>query len=579
MRRAAQILLALVLVSCAGALLSPLFADLSAFGQHDWDAQAVYRFAALQSLFRYHEPPWWNPYLCGGVPSWGYSEGATSLVSPWLPAYMVLSLQGALRVEAIGSTLLALGTSWLLATRVTSSVALQGLVAALFALNGRWAMQLAVGHAWHLQYAWMPLALYFFLVAVEEDRWQSACWCGGVLALMVYTGGIYPLPHTALAMIVSAIVIAVSRRSTAPLGWTALSGLVGAGLSAPKLLPVLVFASQRPRLIDSPESMGLAQLLPAMVARDQDLASPAALMGQYGWHEWGIYVGWAGAAVLLTAALLATGYAARPWRWTGVLFLILGLGAFLPHAPWTLLHKLPLFSSQHVPSRFLLPATLMLSLAFAAWAAQYWDPLVRRKPWIDLACVLLIGVMAWDLAQVGERSTKEAFTLHASVPPRAEAFRHQRKPVAEYDRPGASWAGPSLLSALANTGYLDCQSVPDGAQPRGAIASDDPRYPGEAWLTDGTPARVVAWSPGHAEVELPEVSSGAVLVYNMNYGPGWTANGAPALEHEHAVAAAVTPGTRRVTFSYSAPGSHWGIFAFLLTAGAMIAMSYASRRK
>ena len=58
------------------------------------------------SLLRYHELPGWNPYACGGYPAWGYIEGGTILVSPFLPAYLALPLALALRVEVLGSGLL-----------------------------------------------------------------------------------------------------------------------------------------------------------------------------------------------------------------------------------------------------------------------------------------------------------------------------------------------------------------------------------------------------------------------------------------------------------------------------------------
>ena len=56
--------------------------------------------------------------------------------------------------------------AWLLASRFTRSHAARAFVAVVFAVNGRWTLQLAAGHAWHMVYAWMPWALFLFDRAV-----------------------------------------------------------------------------------------------------------------------------------------------------------------------------------------------------------------------------------------------------------------------------------------------------------------------------------------------------------------------------------------------------------------------------
>src|ERR1700691_2655828 len=58
-------------------LLVPLFHSMSTYGCHDWDSHSAYRYATVASLKRYHEFPWWNPWLNGGFPAWAYVEGAT----------------------------------------------------------------------------------------------------------------------------------------------------------------------------------------------------------------------------------------------------------------------------------------------------------------------------------------------------------------------------------------------------------------------------------------------------------------------------------------------------------------------
>ncbi|HEX7603471.1 MAG TPA: hypothetical protein VF316_17750, partial [Polyangiaceae bacterium] len=177
--------------------LAPIFVEKGTFGIHDWDTSTAYRYISMLSMVRYHEGPWWSPWFCGGYPFWGYGESAPNVVSIFLPAYLLTSLPMALRIEIVGTAILGGVGAALLTGRLTRSWALKLFVAVIFALNGRFALQATSGHAWHLQYAYVPWVLYFVDRAFT-GRMQNAFYAGIFLALMAYAGGIYPLPHAAL---------------------------------------------------------------------------------------------------------------------------------------------------------------------------------------------------------------------------------------------------------------------------------------------------------------------------------------------------------------------------------------------
>ena len=97
-RSAAALLAVSAMVTTLAVAIGPWFRETHTFGFHDWDVQASHRYLVLLSLFRYHEFPSWNPFACGGFPAWGYVEADTIVVSPFLPAYLVLPLALALRI-------------------------------------------------------------------------------------------------------------------------------------------------------------------------------------------------------------------------------------------------------------------------------------------------------------------------------------------------------------------------------------------------------------------------------------------------------------------------------------------------
>ncbi len=169
-RTAAWLLSWVMLVMMVGIVTAPWFEDTSTYGFHDWDVVTSFRYLVKVSLLEHGEFPGWNPYACGGYPLWGYVEGGTNLISPWLPAYLTLPLSLAIRIETVGMALLGAFGAYALASRFTSSHGARLLVAALLAVNGRWGLQIASGHTWHLAYAWMPWCCFFYERARSAKR-------------------------------------------------------------------------------------------------------------------------------------------------------------------------------------------------------------------------------------------------------------------------------------------------------------------------------------------------------------------------------------------------------------------------
>jgi hypothetical protein len=536
---------AALLVGSLVFVLAPMLADFSTYGFHDWDVETAYRYITVKSL-QHGEGPWWHPWLCGGVPAFGYPEGATNFVSPYLPLYLAFDLRTALRLEVLGQGLLGLLGTFAFAGTLTRSTALRSLLAALFILNGRWALQAAVGHTWHLQYAFLPWVFYAFERSLLPGQRRYACLTGGALALCCFVGGVYPLPHAALLVTLYAGLRAAFDRSTRPLVNLALVGASAIGLAAPKLFAVADQMRVIPRLIDSPELIGFSQLLAMLAAPDQRYGVLSTPVPAYNWHEWGIYVGTGGVAVL-ALALLSGGTRGQSYKILGILCLLLGFGAYAEWSPWALLHQLPVFSSQHVPSRFHYPMLLMLGASFVVFAGHYLDPLLVRRPWLDALLLVPVALLAWDLARFSQTPFGQAFWMQAPPITPAKSFEHHRDAPVQYLR--QDWAQPILLSMFANTGVERCYGVDPNFKPS-IVTVESPSYVGPVSVEGDGTARVVRFTPNHALVEVKGARPGDLVVYNMNYDASWRANGEPALDVRGLVAARLTAGVSEVSFRY-----------------------------
>jgi hypothetical protein len=527
----------------------PVLSDVRKAGFHDWDSATVYRGITQLSILRYHEFPFWHPYLCGGFAAWGYSEGATNLVSVFAPFYFVMPMLSALRVELIGSALISFYGTYVLAGRYTTLRAVQLLVAGIVTLNGRWAMQLAVGHSWYFGYAWIPLMMYCFLRALEEKRRDFAHLSGAILALIIYIGGIYPLPHGALLLVCLCIVHCATKRDLGPFKLLTISALTGIGLAAPKLLPVADVMQKFSRKIESLEVIDPVAALLMLVGRNQSLGGGPTPVPAYGWHEWGFYIGIGALFALLFGAAFERSARGIGLTLIGLLFWVLSLGNFGEASPWALLHRLPVFSSQHVPSRFMAVAVLVGLLVFAS-------AFERRTAWLrarmPLTTPLLYPVAMLLLADVGEISQKalaEAFNL--SMPQTAFRAEFKQLQTLPYNySPAGAWAGPSYPAMLNNDGFVGCYSVPDKADPKGAIPEGADNYKGTAYVEGPGSATLVAWSPNSATVAYEGLAHESAVLYNMNHEASWRADNGPAENIHHAVGIHPRKSSGQVVFRY-----------------------------
>jgi hypothetical protein len=568
-------------------VFQPVLVDPTTFGSHDWDQVETHRYLVTKTIRRFHEFPFWNPYACGGHPAWGGFESDPNVVSPWLPAYVWAPFPLALRIEIVGSTVVGAIGAALLASRFTRSRALQALVAALFVLNSRWTMQIIVGHVWHTAYAWMPWALYFYDRAagaaplLGTPRKRDTVLAAFFLAMLVYTGGIYPLPHTAVALVGYAGLLALATRSLVPITRMIECGALGLAFAGPRLLPIMEVLRRFPRLTDSNEWMDLGGLVAMLTAKEQDPWSMPHPVSQWGWHEWGMYVGWGSLVAIVIGAIAARGTRERAIMIVGVVLLALSFGRVSDYAPWPLLHILPVFSSQHVPSRWMLPALLLLACAAAGAAERVFARTGRIRILLELAAVFVVALAVRDLCATVRAPLSRTFGRpgpHVTNP--MEEFRTlpQVPPELVYD-PG-EWAPSTLSAVMANVGSFDCNTFPgfnnytrdhNGRAPGlGAHAVGDPLYRGEAFVSEGTgTAKVVAFTPNVIDVEVQGAHAGDHVVLNQNWDPGWSANGRSTAALDDCISTTVSEGTQVIRFRYR-PKTLWIGVLLMLAAVATV---------
>jgi hypothetical protein len=591
--------LAIAIVAVTAAYVcADLARDTSTYGVHDWDTIESYRWLVVDSLVHFHQLPFWDPFSCGGHPGWAAPEGGTSLVSPALPAYLLLPFTVALRAEIVLFLAIALVGTWLLAARFCKDPLVVAAVCVVTVMNSRWALQAGAGHTWHLTYAFLPWAIWCFFRANDASdanderarlRWIAAT--AAFFALLIYTGGVYPFPHTALAVSMCGALVAWRAESWQPIVNAIVAMVVGVALAAPKLVPLIDVMSKFPRTVGSREYLDPISFVRTFTSTDSDRASWPFWHTDWAWHEYGIYIGsFALVAIAIGAWRSPKDATLRAVRLTGFAFLLLSLGMI---GPWFLLHLVPPFRSQHVPSRFEYPGLLFITLAAAAFGEAKLAELRARsvRPrLVDAAAFALVCLIAIPIAMQARSALAKGFGVVLPPVPRRDRYEqtYAVPPELEY---GSANGPASITLHQANVGVIRCSTFHAfnhgewklyGGRPPGlgAIGIGEESYRGEAFLDSGDGgAEIVTWSPNEVVVRVHGARVGDLAVLNQNWDESWRANGAPTIALRSMNAYRVTASDETVVFRYRPRAFDAAlVISALALAGLVIAGARASAR-
>jgi hypothetical protein len=355
---------------------------------------------------------------------------------------------------------------------------------------------------------------------------------GVAVALMVYAGAVYPLPQTTFIMAAYALLLAIRMRSTHPFQVLAVSGLSALGFASLKLFPVLDVMRRYPRLVDSLEAINLNTFVTAFTKTGQVYGSMPAAIPKWGWHEYGIYIGWVPFLVLFAGLIFPRGVREVPLKWCGAICLVLGFGAFHEYSPWSLLHQAPIF----IP-------------------------------------VVAIG---YDVAVNAGLPLRGAMTRPMPHVERRKEFRTFEKVPDELYYAERDWTPPALLVMMAQVGSIECSTFPgfhpyyrdqfDRSPGLGAMGEGNKNYRGEAYVLSGQGnARIARFTPNEIVVKLSAARAGDLAILNQNWEAGWSVNGAAPINYKDTLAVRIQEPNQALVFRYRPRLWNVALIVFMLT--------------
>ncbi len=418
----------------ASAFWSPAWRHLNATGFGDWQMVHHNWEVGFVALTRFREWPLWNPFFCGGITAFGNPESQWFSPLTW-PALITGTTIGTKIFLTLHA---ALGLSGMfvfarsaLGLRMCPSL----LSAAAWACSGFFAWHGAGGHATFLPFYFAPWLLLCARRSAHDLRYAIAV--AAILALTLYEGGTYPFPYFVLWLALDLLLVmawdegavhAMSRRARAIAMSKAIAviGVLTLLLGAVRFLPIADALSRMPRDTASDDAVALSEVIEMLTAREHPWRYPPH---RFVWPEYGTFVGWTVTALAAFGVRVAW---QRKQRWVLVgllvfLSLVMGEGG-----PWTWLHRLPVFDSLRVPSRFMVLFTFYLALlaglgldAIAAWLDTHRDN--RTLGWTRYAVAPLLTCIAiTDLFIVNLRTIDRWHGPEVVAGPAAERFHLTR---------------------------------------------------------------------------------------------------------------------------------------------------------
>ncbi len=362
---------------------------------YDWESHHYHYFDWVRiSLTRFHTLPL---YMHDALITSNFLANAESpTLGPFVGLLYFLPTDAYIKLILVMFAAAGLAGMFFLLRDLNVCPYIATLAAVLFAFNGFFVSHLAVGHHWVMGAYLLPALFYLYRRAALGSA--GALWCAAALNALTILGGQHePFIWQNLFISLFAFLWAVQAKAFFPLWRWGLVLLGTAGLSAVKLLPMIVeFVDYNPAA--RIQGFPLQVVIPALLSGGQQAETTMqGVIYAYGsgWWEYAFYVGPIGALCIVLGMINAR----RFWPMTllGGFFLMISV-SWPPRLDWldvwSWLQQLPVWRTQREPSRFLFLTVFAFLVVGATGAQRLWENARIRWPRVTPGIVLMLTLMA-----------------------------------------------------------------------------------------------------------------------------------------------------------------------------------------
>jgi hypothetical protein len=547
-----------------------LFTD--AFKLAEWmDDHQFYSWETSdrETLLRWGQIPMWNPYWCGGTAGAGAPEDPFFGLDFWFR--IIFGVAHGRRLALGFLVIMGMEGMYRLARTLDAGAVGSIIAAVVFSTCDKFIGFIHDGWVNFLGFELIPWAVMCFFRGFRTNGWRL--FGGFIIAWILMSAGTYPTPFTLLALTYLFIVYFVrgllskdKRNAFNPVQSLFVMGVTSIGLALVKLVPMVLFLKQFPRVFTPVE-----------------MNSTLGLVTPF----WDRY------AVVCVLAFIALGFADRVagvFFFGAIIFLSFACGDFGPYSPFHLVKLLPIFGQLRIPDRYMVLVLFFMSVAAARGATRLedafsrlltaaWDLVARKVRHMRgeariAAVATFVGIAAMLVARVTYEPTLNVLETVKIRP----GGMYTLEPPRTFDGPFRQSRGnrrDAHVFTTANLGSLYCVAgnpVPESALLRGDLQQEE--YPEDA--SKATVKRL-DWSPQAITLDV-DAKEATTIRINQNWSSHWGSDVGTVRDEEKLLVVDVPAGKNTVHLRYRDYTTYFCLAVTLATLFALLRHAFRKTR-
>jgi len=356
------------------------------------------------SIVKYHQFPWLNPWIVGGVPLFGNVQLGFPAIQ--VPFVLIFGTITGIKISWLLYYLLGFWGCFLLFNQTLKADKLKSaLLAYLFVFCGYFALHIPGGHYTFALYFLSPWLIWLYFTRI--DKRYGWLWFAGLISLLVLSS-----PHYAAiqSLIVVAVVICadvIINLRVDRLKKLALAGIVVLGLTFYRMYFVYQYIKEFPRaqelLVESPIPVRVLMKALILPISHFKINYPVT---HWGWGETGAYIGIITLSLFVVLVVSIFLYMFKKKKLLLlpiciligiILTVVIAKGDFGILSPFGIMKHLPILSGMRIPARWLIWSVLGI-LSFIACVNFYQG---NRNIRICVNAILFVALLEVGLLNFG----------------------------------------------------------------------------------------------------------------------------------------------------------------------------------
>ena len=487
------------------------------------------------SILKYHQFPWWNPWISGGVPL--FANPQFGLFSIATPLVLIFGAPFGIKLTLVSYFIIGFWGFRILFIKFFKTPTITATLLAYIWTFGSFLTQRSSGHYTFLLIQLFPWALYYFLTRKTDGKaWLKF---GLIISLMANSAAHYMtiLSYLVIGLLFilesirlignkkqGSLTIKLIANKTDLIFWLKAGGLFFM-LSFYRLFFTFQYLSDYPRLTINPETtIGPLKGLFAMFGPFRQFGPNTPSMPLWGWLEASAYIGFCTGIVALIVGWLyfknrhshnkLFSYSPLIILSLVIIFFILGLGDILgKYSPFLLLKQFPILSSMRVATRWFAWSSVFILIFISTYKGAKYRSAIN--------ILLLLSVI--ELFVYSRPHISKPYVLETNDYSQKNAIIEQRRHYNDkrqsipYDENLTEATRQNYGQIIAGDSLIDTRFPP----PFGVNTM-------RCSIDEGCPinlsnnATITYWSPNRIIIKR---SDSKPIELNMNPGSCWTLNG------------------------------------------------------